>query len=296
MAKKSKNPWDILKSKPDELNWEAFNLLENLLIFCAEKDRKGSGSGVLFRISTDPKRKSICVLFNVDREGDPLITQEGMWRPDYLVLYVDNQTCILTIVELKGKDEKERSHGIEQIKTFRDMLKQKMNEHLPRFEVVFQGILLTPPTSGLPLKKIADERKKGFVILPLQWPHKFELFPYISQQYTVIEKYKHERLPGAEEPKVIEQILTKQALHKRVNDSFHSSNFTLGKSRTGVYINFALSESGAYAALKANNEKAEIVVMDDSNNFFAVIRKELNELGVSERKCKLTKYRLNQSR
>lgn len=289
MAKKSKNPWDILNSKPDVLNWEAFNLLENLLIFCAEKDRKGDGSGVLFRISADPKRKSLCVLFNVDREKDPLVRQDGTPRPDYLVLYADHQTCILTIVELKGTSKKGTSHGVEQIKTFRDMLKQKMNEHLPSFKVVFQGMLLTPPNSELPLKKIDEEKKKGFVILPLLSPHKFELFPYISKQNKSTEKYEYTSLPGAEQPKLIEQVLANQALHKRVNDSFHSSNFVPGKTRTGIYINFALSENGAYAALKTDNEKAEIVVMDDSNNLFAVISKELNELGISARKCKLTK-------
>ncbi|MEW6211616.1 MAG: hypothetical protein AB1631_24835, partial [Acidobacteriota bacterium] len=183
MAKKSKNPWDTLKSKPDVLNWEAFHLLENLLIFCAEKDRVGDESGVLFRISADPERKSLCVLFNIDRKKDPLIRQARMWRPDYLVLYADRQTCILTIVELKGRSEKDASHGVDQIKTFRDILKQEMGKHLPRFEVVFQAILLTPPNSQLPLKKISEEKNRGFVILPLQCHHKFELFPYISRQH-----------------------------------------------------------------------------------------------------------------
>jgi hypothetical protein len=287
MAKKSKNPLDILKSKPDILNWEAFRLLENLLVFCVERDRAGDESGMLFRIGADPERKSLCVLFNIDRKKDPLIRQAKMWRPDYLVLYADRQTCTLTIIELKGRSKKDASHGVDQIKTFRDLLKQEMSKHLPRFEVAFQGILLTPPNSELPLKKIEEERKKDFVILPLQWPYKFELFPYISRRHKSIEKYKHENLRGAARPKFIEQVLTRQALHKRINDPFHSTNFTTGKNRTGIYINFALSENGAYAALKTDDKTAIIAVRDDVGDCLAAVRNELSELGIlNHRKCR----------
>ncbi|MEW6209632.1 MAG: hypothetical protein AB1631_14790, partial [Acidobacteriota bacterium] len=97
----------------------------------------------------------------------------------------------------------------------------------------------------------------------------------------------HKNLRGAEQPKFIEQVLTKQALHKRINDPFHSSNFTSRKNRTGIYINFALSENGAYAALKTDDKTAIIAVSDDVGDCLAVVRRELDELGIlNHRKCR----------
>lgn len=281
MAGKSKSPWDILKSKQDKLDWQNFDLLENLLIFCAMKERNvPEESGVHFRIS-NPKKDSVCILFQIDRKSDPLIKDKNTPRPDYLVFYRDRSRCLCTIVEMKGRGEKKLGHGVDQITSFRDRLKQELKAHLPDLKIKFQGILLTPPNSQIPLKRIDKEFKNGFVILALQWHHKAELYPYVSKENGISERYRHNNSLKNVKPGFIEQMMVERALHKRINDAFHSANFSQKKNRTGIYINFALSEQDDYAALRADDSKALIAVKQGKINQAEKIRKELKELGIA---------------
>lgn len=284
MAGKSKNPWDILKSKQNKLDWHNFDLLENLLIFCAMKERNvPEESGVHFRIS-NPKKDSVCILFQIDRKSDPLIKDKNTPRPDYLVFYKDRNRCLCTIVEMKGRGEKELGHGVDQITSFRDRLRQELKTHLPDLKIRFQGILLTPPNSQIPLKKIDKEFKSGFVILALQWHHKAELFPYVSKENGISERYRHDNSLKNVEPGFIEQMVIERALHKRINDAFHSTNFSQKKNRIGVYINFALSDQGDYAALKTDDSKAVIAVKQNNSRFTDKIHKELKELSITDKR------------
>jgi hypothetical protein len=58
------NPAQILKDKKDKLDWQNFNFLENLLVFCTVPGRSvPKESGVHFRITLDSQNKSLCILF-----------------------------------------------------------------------------------------------------------------------------------------------------------------------------------------------------------------------------------------
>ena len=76
--------------KKNKLNWNIFNLLENLLIFCAVPSRRApKESGVSFYI-TNPQDDAICLLFQIDRDDkrDPLIRGKTIKSPDYLSLFI----------------------------------------------------------------------------------------------------------------------------------------------------------------------------------------------------------------
>lgn len=285
MAKKSKKKANLLSGEKRNLDWHTFNVLENLLVFCALKERRvPKESGVHFRIGSKGRDGSICILFEIDRKNDPLIRATHTARPDYMVFYVNRGLCICTIVEMKGKGGKDLVHGIKQIKSFVDILKREMRDHLPYFSMRFQGILLTPPNSQTPLKMIEREKNNGFVILALQYHHKAELFPYISKENKVSERYKHEELPHDSNRGLIESILVDGALPARIADAFHASNFDAKKNRTGIYINYQLPDEGAYAVLMADNHRAVIAVKETKSNRLGEIRKRLAEIGISASK------------
>jgi len=153
MARTSKTPRALLDRKQDKLNWSLFKFLENLLVFCAAPSRSvPRESGVHFHISSKIKDEGVCILFKIDRRSDPLMPGHG-WKPDYMAFYAAADRCICTIIEMKGRDEKNLRHGIEQIKTLRDMLRAEFDKHLPgacRNKIRFQGILLTPVNAQVP--------------------------------------------------------------------------------------------------------------------------------------------------
>ncbi len=202
MAKKDKGDKHAAKGvaqDTNQLDWQNFNFLENLLLFCALKKRSvDKESGVHFRISSKAKQEAICLLFEIDRKRDPLIPFEEGPRPDFVVFYASGDTYLCTIVEMKGKDEKKLEHGIDQIIHVRDKLKEQLQHYFPKLlpKIKFQGILLTPTGSSVPDEKIKKIRQQqDFIIVVLQWDHKAELFNYISKKNAWDERYKHEKLP-----------------------------------------------------------------------------------------------------
>jgi hypothetical protein len=83
---KTKKPKKNVPQKKNKLDWQKFNFLENLLIFCTVPDRIAPPeSGVSFRI-TKPEKDSVCILFKTDRQKDPLVRDQNQKRPDYLSL------------------------------------------------------------------------------------------------------------------------------------------------------------------------------------------------------------------
>lgn len=275
MAKKSNRP------AAKKLNWQEFNFLENLLIFCAVKERCAPPeSGVKFGISGKPQ--TLCILFHIDRETAPLIPDEGVPRPDYLAFYVGKDSCICTIIEMKGKDQGRLEHGIEQIKMLRDRLKQEIRSHLPHFNVYFQGILLCPPGANIPNPKLEKEKSQGFIIVPLQYNYKFELFPYVSKRNVYGERYKPEQLRSVEAG-FVEQTLSEKALPKRKRDSFYHANYLPGLPREGIYINYGLSDDGEYLVLKTDKSLAQVVIRGDAQHLEHILD-ELNTIGVSTKR------------
>ena len=96
---KTKKPKKNVPQKKNKLDWQKFNFLENLLIFCTVPNRIAPPeSGVSFRI-TKPEKDSVCILFKTDRREDPLVTNQKQKRPDYLSLFIQNGLLGLGIAE-----------------------------------------------------------------------------------------------------------------------------------------------------------------------------------------------------
>lgn len=282
------------KGAEPKLNWNIFNFLENLLVFCGQKTRSApKESGVHFQISSEVKERGVCVLFKIDREHDPLMPARGL-KPDYMVLFMGHEPsvpwdqrkeadarCIITIVEMKGVGEKDLRHGIEQIKALRDELHQQMAEHLPsawRGKLTFQGILLTPVNSQIPLSEIDRERRNGLTIVPLQYSHKAELYPYVTKRNAPNERYQHRDLRrDQEEHNLLDKALL-SALDKRIEDAFYRERSPLHRGRRGVFIDYAnpSSPDKSYAALSAAPSSAVVSFRDQP--FKDDVEKEMKRL------------------
>ena len=283
--KQKTNPAQILKDKKDKLDWQNFNFLENLLVFCTVPGRSvPKESGVHFRITLDSQNNAICILFEIDRRNDPLITNQALKRPDYMSLYLDSNSCICTIIEMKGKNHNSLENGIEQILKLKEILQNEISDHLPpKLKFQFQGILLTPYNSQPPLKKIAEIASNGFIILPIQYNNKAELFPYVSRKNEITEiskKYNHQEITEST-ALLIEEILTKRALPKRIPDDYYSSNFLVGNDREGIYINYLLPDDSDYMTLLSNSKYTEINI--EENEYKEKIKNELEALNLINR-------------
>lgn len=280
--KQKNSPAQILKDKKDKLDWQNFNFLENLLVFCTVPERSvPKESGVHFRISLDSQNQAICILFEIDRRNDPLIRNQALKRPDYMSLYIDSNSCIFTIIEMKGKNHNSLENGIEQILRLKEILQTEISNHLPsKLKVKYQGILLTPYNSQVPSKKIVEVASKGFIILPIQYDHKAELYPYVSKSNKITDKYNHQEITEST-ALFIEQILTTRALPKRIPDDYYSSNFLVGNDREGIYINYLLPNDTDYITLFANTKYTEINIEEDE--YKEKIKNELEVLNLINR-------------
>jgi hypothetical protein len=264
--KQKTNPAQILKDKKDKLDWQNFNFLENLLVFCTVPGRSvPKESGVHFRITLDSENQAICILFEIDRRNDPLIRNQALKRPDYMSLYLDSNSCICTIIEMKGKNHNSLENGIEQILKLKEILQNEISDYLPsKLKVKYQGILLTPYNSQIPFKKIAELASNGFIILPIQYDHKAELYPYVSKSNKITDKYNHQEITEST-ALLIEEILTTRALPKRVQDEYYSKNFSNSQDREGIYINYLLPNDTDYITLFSNRQFIEINMQESED-------------------------------
>ena len=263
------NPAQILKDKKDKLDWQNFNFLENLLVFCTVPGRSvPKESGVHFRITLDSENQAICILFEIDRRNDPLIRNQALKRPDYMSVYIDSNSCICTIIEMKGKNHNSLENGIEQILRLKEILQTEISNHLPsKLKIKYQGILLTPYNSQPPLKKIAEIASTDFIILPIQYNNKAELFPYVSRKNEITEiskKYNHQEITEST-ALLIEEILTTRALPKRIPDEYYSKNFSNSQDREGIYINYLLPNDTDYITLFSNRQFIEINMQESED-------------------------------
>ena len=267
--KQKNNPAQILKDKKDKLDWQNFNFLENLLVFCTVPGRSvPKESGVHFRITLDSENQAICILFEIDRRNDPLIRNQALKRPDYMSVYIDSNSCICTIIEMKGKNHNSLENGIEQILRLKEILQTEISNHLPsKLKIKYQGILLTPYNSQPPLKKIAEIASTDFIILPIQYNNKAELFPYVSRKNEITEiskKYNHQEITEST-ALLIEEILTTRALPKRIPDEYYSKNFSNSQDREGIYINYLLPNDTDYITLFSNRQFIEINMQESED-------------------------------
>lgn len=281
MAKKSKKPLDILKSKEDKLDWHKFNFLENLLIFCSLPEKSvPKESGVHFRITPRSCTDSLCLLFKIDRGKDSLFA-DGEIKPDYMALFLQNNIWLFTIIEMKGTTEKGIKHGIEQIKALRDRLRKEFQKNFPsNLRLKFQAIILSPSGSQTPDKLIAKENSKDFTIKPLQYSHKAELFDYISQELKLSsERYKHIEIRYTNKPLFTEYVLSNGSLPQRLEDTFCLANKEKTTNKEGIYINYAFPDCEDYAALSIDNKGIKVAI-NDNTDIINQIKDELLNLGL----------------
>ncbi|HLO87355.1 MAG TPA: hypothetical protein VK203_20440 [Nostocaceae cyanobacterium] len=290
--KKSKKPTNeiarILQDKENnkKLDWHNFNFLENLLIFCTLPERIApQESGVAFRITVDCQDKCLCILFGIDRRDDPLIREQALKRPDYMSLYINENLCICTIIEMKGTNRNSNDNGIEQILTFRDYLKNEIDKHLTtKLKIKYQGILLTPYNASVPLERIKKEASNGFIILPIQYDKKAELYNYISRLNKFTDKYKHQEITQSA-PLFIEELLTKKALPKRINAVPYTKSSN-NAEKEGICIDYLLSDDGDYLTLFSNRDSILIDIKGNELNkepYQKKIEEELNILNLIQR-------------
>ncbi|HEU4405759.1 MAG TPA: hypothetical protein VFS43_10745 [Polyangiaceae bacterium] len=216
-------PGGLLARKSDRLDWQRFNFLENLLIFCAQKTRRAPAeSGVQFGIRSAVRDDGVCLLFKIDRQPDSLMPAGGP-RPDYLVVHISRQHgCLCTIVEMKGKDHHKAEHAIDQIKALWERLRAEVSEHVPgalRRHVRYQGVILTPPNVQVPFRKL-EETSKQLVIAVLSYPQTFDLYDYVRRPLEYgRERYEH-RPAGASDQyefNALEAVLACGGLPKRLD-------------------------------------------------------------------------------
>lgn len=279
-----KSPQEILKNKKDKLDWQIFNFLENMLVFCVLKSRSvPKESGVCFSITPVEETNGVCLLFFIDRKKDSLIKVKEVPRPDYLAFYFDSKLCICTIIEMKGRQEKNQKHGIEQITSLKEKLVSEINEHFPSKiskKIKFQAILLSPPNAQIPLKKIEESNKNGLNILPIQYNQKAELFNYISREVESNERYKHPTSNARKETPFIEKLFIEKALSDRVSIEPSNSEFNVEKSkeRTGINIHYALEEEEEYLVLLSNEMEITIGIREKNGDKESKLKAEVNNL------------------
>ena len=286
--KQKNNFAQILKDKKDKLNWQNFNFLENMLVFSTMRTMPGRNappeSGIHFRITLDSQNKAICILFKIDRDhqkNDPLIRDKKLRRPDYMCLYIDSESCICTIIEMKGKTIDELKRGIDQILQLKEILQFEIFNHLStKLKVKYQGILLTTPNADIPLKKITQVNSPDFKIVSLKCDQKAELYPYVSKSNDFKDRYKHQKITEST-PLFIEKILTTRSLPKRIPDEYYSKNFSNSQDREGIYINYLLPNDTDYITLLSNTTLIEINM--EENEYMKEIIKELKLLNLIDR-------------
>ncbi|NCR10081.1 hypothetical protein [Microcystis aeruginosa] len=280
---KTKKPKKDVPQKKNKLDWQKFNFLENLLIFCTVPDRIAPPeSGVSFRI-TKSEENSVCILFKTDRQKDPLVRDQNQKRPDYLSLFIQNGLLLLTIIEMKNSTK-----TIDQIINFRDILKKEIAAHATtKLKYKLQAILLTPYNANIPQKAIEEEAEKGFIILPIQYNFKAELYPYVSKTYSKADlskiNYIHDEQHQESDCLLIENLLARQALDKRKQDNYYSCKFTPAKNRQGIYIDYQVSSDRDWITLLTDPQGKKVQLAycsDDSQSSIDQIQEEIKNLNI----------------
>lgn len=247
-------------NKSGNINTTLFNFLENLLVFRTLDDLSvPAESGVKFSLSRQQGEAGICLLIHIDNQRFPVF-EADVPRPDYLAVYLHGKGCLCTIIEMKSRDNKKLEHGLEQIKSLADRLKVEFKEHLPRgFELKVQGILLCQINAQVPNPKIQKMAKDGLIIFPAQCNDRAELYPYISQTNDLKSRFVNKPCRNPIERGTIEQMMSCDALSKRLMDKSAES-----RSDKGLHINFVLSEN-EYAVLATRARKCVFFVKEQGD-------------------------------
>jgi hypothetical protein len=191
---------------------------------------------------------------------------------------------------MKGTNKNSLDDGVEQITTFKELIKEQVANHLPtKLKINFQGILLTPYNAQIPSQKIKNLADRGFVILPLQYHQKAELYNYISKLNTTTEKYVHQPKSEAT-PLLIEEILTTRALPKRItNHPNPLPGSSDNETKAGIHIDYLLPNETDMITLLSNSSQMKIILPQnkDENKDGKKIMNELESLNLIKRFLKV---------
>lgn len=241
---------------------EGLTVLERLALRALPGRQVPAESGVQFAISSQAKEDGICLVLLVDDRESPIFPDAEGPRPDYLVLHISRHGCVLTIVEMKGREEKNIEHGVERIRAFYRRLRQEMATCLPGSwrRAHIQAVLLMPENAQINRKKIADARSEGIEIYPLAFHHQAELYPYISQRISHAQSYKHSGLPRKQpELNDLEQLLTVGRLGRRIRDAHFAKR--RGKDEDTFYLNFRRANDPEAQHVSLSTNTTDAVVM-----------------------------------
>ncbi len=281
MAKQKPDGKAERRAKRDSEVAEKLTFLEKLVLRVLPGRQVPAESGVRFAISSKAKDDGICLVFRVDDADSPIIADGP--RPDYLVVHASSKRCLMTIVEMKGTEAKNVEHGIEQILAFYHRLRAEMATCLPGVcrRVQIQGLLLTPFNSQINWKKIDEARKQKIEILPLQYGHQAELYPFISKPISRTMRYAHEKLPRqTPELNVVEQILAIGKLDRRVRDEFFAER--RGSADDTFFLDFRGPVGGkdSRVSLSANTKDVVMRFVSSSPKCREVVQAHLDTHGL----------------
>ncbi|MEZ4294004.1 MAG: hypothetical protein R3B70_03435 [Polyangiaceae bacterium] len=263
---------------------EQWTFLEKLIRRALPTRRVPAESGVQFGISAKAREDGICLVFRVDDPDLPIVEQGP--RPDYLVVLASEKGCVMTIVEMKGREEKNIEHGIEQILAMYRRLRQEMSRCLPGSwrRIKMQGILLMPQNAHINRKKIEDASNEGLEILPLQYHHQAELYPYISNTVSRTGRYQHEKHPyrpgDRSELNPVEHLIAEGKLDQRIRDAFFESRS--GAAEDTLFLSFRRpgDPKDAHASLSATTKDAILAFSPNAGDCQTEVTAHLKKHGL----------------
>lgn len=238
---------------------EVLTVLEKLILRALPGRQVPAESGVRFAISSQARQDGLCLVFLVDDREAPIFPDSEGPRPDYLVVHASRRGCVLTLIEMKGRNVSGTEHGIDQLLAFYRRLKQEMARSLPGSwrRATIQGLLLMPENAQFNRKKIDDAKREGLPIYPLAYHHQAELYDYISRPISFTEPYKHRQLPRTTpELNPLELLLTAGRVEPRIRDARFTAR--RGADDDTVYLNFRRpgDPNRAYVTLAASAKDA----------------------------------------
>lgn len=274
---------ELKADKKGDIDQNLFSFLENLLIFrTLEELTVPRESSVKFRITREKAEQGICLLIHIDNQAYPIFEAQES-RPDYLAIYLHGDGCICTIIEMKSRAGKNLKHGLEQISVLADKLKQEFKRCLPRkFKLHIQGILLSQFNSEVPNELIIRMAQEGLTILSVQYSHRAELFPYISQKNIVISQKDTPRTKFVNIPRhpcrqnPIEQMMSCMSLRKRLTEpqTAAEKNFC---------ISYVLSNKYEFATLTVKKDRCVFLVTEEGTTHSELIKQDIEANGLQDK-------------
>jgi hypothetical protein len=269
---------------PNYSNATGFNFLEKLLVFRVMETTTVPSNPIdkplRFEVSQRDGDFGICFLIHVDAAYNQLFGDSGK-RPDYLSMYIRNDLCICTIIELKLKDVDE---AIEQITRFKAILTEQFNNCLhPSLHPHIQGMIITPPNVQSPNRRLDSLQKNQLAIRHHMITQEYDICSFVSKKILREDMYKDP--PATEKgnlrkPTVIERLLRVGAVKALCT---YSSDIRSG--RDGITINYSLPAVGT-AVLHTTAYDKHFHFFVSNQNFAKRLNNEIRVAGL-DRKIKV---------